>query len=90
MCSDGALVEVLTQVADDGELLGDGVEPAVVVERVARPVAVGHGVGLIAGVVGREVPVVAVVAVVVVVVVLQGVVVGIVTVGPAINYTLVQ
>ena len=90
VCSDGGLVEVLTEVADHRELLSDSIEPAVVVERVAGAVAVCDVVGLIVGLVDREVPVAAVVAVVVVVVivvVLQRVVVGIVTVGPAIEYS---
>ena len=84
MGADGALIEVLTEVTDHGELLGHSVEAAVVVERVSGAVAVADVVVVVAfvAVVAGEVAVVPVVAVVVVV---QAVLVSVVTVGPVIE-----
>ena len=80
---DGALIEVLTQVADHRQLLSHGVEAAVVVEGITGAVAVADVVVVIGVVaVAGEVAVVPVVAVVVVV---ETALVSVVTVGPEIE-----
>ena len=84
MGADGALIEVLTEVADHRELLGHSVEAAVVVERVSGAVAVADVV-VVVGVVAVVAGEVAVVPVVAVVVVVQTVLVSVVTVGPVIE-----
>ena len=80
---DGALVEVLTEVADHGQLLSHGVEPAVVVEGITGAVAVADVV-VVVGVVAVAGEV-AVVPVVPVVAVMETALVSVVTVGPAIE-----
>ena len=80
---DGALVEVLTEVADHGQLLSHGVEPAVVVEGITGAVAVADVV-VVVGVVAVAGEI-AVVPVVPVVAVMETALVSVVTVGPAIE-----
>ena len=85
---DGALVEVLTEVADHGQLLSHGVEPAVVVEGITGAVAVADVVVVVGVVVVGVVAVageIAVVPVVPVVAVMETALVSVVTVGPAIE-----
>ena len=77
---DGALIEVLTEVADHRELLSHGIEAAVVVEGITGAVAVADVV-VVVGVVA----VAGEVAVVPVVPVMQTALVSVVAVGSAIE-----